>query len=112
MTVGIRALARVSLVEDSDPARAWAALASGSRSLIFKFPDPGAPEGSASVGAMITTSSSLALAWGETDREVILSFWDDAARLYVHEGTEFSVWYSRTIGRGTIVKVIDDLDDP
>ncbi|TWE11760.1 hypothetical protein [Rudaeicoccus suwonensis] len=112
MTLGIRARAWMSLNEDSDPDRAWGALASGSRSLIFKFADPDAPDGSISLGAMMTTPDAVPLAWGDTDREVALNFWDDAARLYVHEGAEFSVWYSRTIGRGSIGRLIIDLDDP
>lgn len=112
MTLGIRARARMSLNEDPHPNRAWAALASGSRSLIFKFADPDAPDGSMSLGAMLTTPDASALSWGDRDRQVTLNFWDDAARLYVHEGAEFSVWYSRTIGRGSIGKLIIDLDDP
>jgi hypothetical protein len=51
------------------------------------------------------------LAWGDADREVLLNFWDDAARMYVHEGAEFVVWYARAIGRGEITAVLDDLYD-
>jgi hypothetical protein len=110
MTMGVRAQARLTLVDDPDPARAWAALASGSKSLLFQF--SAAPESQLELvplGAMVTTSDQGPLAWGDVDREVLLNFWDDAARMHVHEAAEFRVWYSRTIGTGVITAVLDDL---
>jgi hypothetical protein len=113
MTIGIRAQARLTLIDDADPARAWAALASGSKSLLFQF--AAATESQqdelVSLGAMVTTPDQSHLAWGDVDRQVLLNFWGDEARMHVHEGAVFSVWYSRTIGNGVIVKLIDDLDD-
>lgn len=58
---------------------------------------------------MVTTPDQTPLAWGDTDREVFLNFWDDAARMHVHEGAEFMVWYSRTIGNGVILNIIEDI---
>jgi hypothetical protein len=112
MTTGVRAHARLTLVDDPDPSRAWAALASGSKSLLFQFSamSESQPE-LVSLGAMVTTSDQRPLAWGEVDREVLLNFWDDAARMHVHEAAEFTVWYSRTIGSGVITAVLGDLFD-
>lgn len=110
MTMGVRAHARLTLVDDPDPARAWGALASGSKSLLFQFTtSPRSQTELISLGAMVTTADQQPLAWGDVDREVLLNFWDDAARLHVHEAAEFTVWYSRTIGRGVITDVVDDL---
>jgi hypothetical protein len=111
MTMGIRARARLNLIHDADPARAWAALASGSRSLIFQFASSESEIKPVSLGAMVTTPDQAPLAWGDIDREVVLNFWDDAARLHVHEAAEFVIWYSRTIGSGVITAVLDDLFD-
>ena len=112
MTIGVRARARLTLIDDPDPTRAWAALASGSRSLLFQFPAVSESQtGSVSLGAMVTTTDQRGLAWGEIDREVLLNFWDDAARMYVQEEAEFTVWYSRVIGSGVITAVLDDLFD-
>jgi hypothetical protein len=108
--MGVRAQARLTLVDDLDPARAWAALASGSKSLLFQF--SAAAESQlelVSLGAMVTTSDQSPLAWGDVDREVLLNFWDDAARMHVHEAVDFRVWYSRKIGTGVITAVLDDL---
>jgi len=106
----VRARARLTLVEEPDPARAWAALASGSKSLLFQFSAaPGFSAELVSLGAMVTTPDQNPLAWGDIDRQVLLNFWDDAARLHVHEAAEFGVWYSRTIGTGVITAVLDDL---
>lgn len=92
--------------------RAWAALASGSKSLLFQIEATAEPQPEqVSVGAMVTTSDHRPLPWGDVDREVLLNFWQDAARLYVHEDVEFTVWYSRTIGTGVISSVLDDLFD-
>ena len=107
MANGIRAKARLTLVAETDPDRAWAALASGSRSLLFQFSVTQAQP--VSLGAVVTTADKRPLAWGDADREVFLEFWADAARMYVHETAKFSVWYSRTIGGGVITAVIDDL---
>jgi hypothetical protein len=110
MTMGVRAQARLTLVDDPDSARAWAALASGSKSLLFQFSAaPGSERELVSLGAMVTTSDQSPLAWGDVDRVVLLNFWDDAARMHVHEATEFRIWYSRTIGTGVITAVLDDL---
>jgi hypothetical protein len=108
--MGVRAQAQLTLVDDPDPARAWAALASGSKSLLFQFSAASdSPLELVSLGAMVTTSDRRPLAWGDVDREVLLNFWDDAARMHVHEAAEFRVWYSRTIGSGVITAVLDDL---
>lgn len=111
MTIGIRAEARLTLIGDPDPSRAWAALASGSNSLLFQFCETSESQQElVSLGAMVTTPDQSPLVWGERDRQVLLNFWDDAARMQVHEGAEFSIWYGRTIGNGVIVKLIDDLN--
>lgn len=112
MTTGVRARGRLTLIDDADPSRAWAALASGSRSLLFQFPTAieGQPE-MTSLGAIVTTSDQAALAWGDVDREVLLTFWDDVARLHVHPGAQFRVWYSRMIGSGVITDIVDALDE-
>ena len=82
----MRARARLTLVEEPDPARAWAALASGSKSLLFQFSAaPGFSAELVSLGAMVTTPDQNPLAWGDIDRQVLLNFWDDAARLHVHD---------------------------
>lgn len=110
MTAGVRARARLSLVDDPDPARAWAALASGSKSLLFQFSAAAASQRElVSLGAMLTTPDQSPLGWGDRDCEVLLNFWDDAARIHVHEAAEFSVWYSRAIGNGVITAIVDDL---
>jgi hypothetical protein len=112
MTSGVRAYARLTLVHDPDPSRAWAALASGSKSLLFQFSaiSESQPE-LVSLGAVVTTSDQRPLAWGDADHEVLLNFWDDAARMHVHQAAEFTMWYSRTIGSGVITAVLDDLFD-
>src|SRR6185437_13488098 len=110
MTIGVRAQARLTLVDDPDPTRAWGALASGSKSLIFQFAaNSDSGQELVSLGAMVTTADHKPLAWGSKDREVFLNFWDAAARMYVHETTGFAIWYSTTIGHGVITDVIDDL---
>ncbi|MCZ3386473.1 MAG: hypothetical protein LH630_05815 [Actinomycetia bacterium] len=112
MTMGIRARARLSIVDDPDLAGAWAALASGSKSLLFQFPGDGVDQPNLiSLGALVTTPGEVPLARGDVGREVLLNFWDDAARLHVHEAAQFGVWYSRTIGSGEITAVLDDLFD-
>lgn len=112
MTIGIRAWARLALIDDPDPARAWAALASGSKSLLFQFHGlRGSELELVSLGAMVTTPDGSPLAWGDTDREVLLNFWDDAARIHVHRGADFSIWYSRVIGGGVVAELSCDLDD-
>jgi hypothetical protein len=60
---------------------------------------------------MVITSDGGPLTWGDVDRDVVLNFWDDAARMHVHEAARFSVWYSETIGSGVITTVLDDLFD-
>lgn len=62
-----------------------------------------------SLGAMLTTADHRPLVWGGKDREVLLNFWDDAARMYVHGMAGFTVWYPTVIGHGVITNVIDDL---
>jgi hypothetical protein len=112
VTTGIRARAGLSLVPDPDRARAWSALASGSRSLLFQFSAPSeSQQESVSLGAMVTTPDQSPLAGGDMHREVLLNFWDDAARMHVCEAAMFSVWYSRTIGSGVITAIVDDLDN-
>jgi hypothetical protein len=104
--------ARVCLVEDPHPARAWAALASGSKSFLFQFPaDSEFHQESASLGARIITPDRTPLAWGDREREVLLNFWDDTARLHVRETAGFGIWYSRTIGAGVITAIADNSDD-
>lgn len=93
MTVGVRAHAWMTLVDDPDPARAWAALASGSKSLLHQFSAASKfPPDLVSLGAMVSTSDQRPLAWGDIDREVLLNLWDNAALMHVHEGAEFPVW--------------------
>ena len=101
--------AHLTLIDDPDPARAWAALASGSKSLLFQFSTT--REKLVSLGASVTTPDGSPLAWGDRDREVLLNFWDDAARIHVYSGAEFSIWYSRVIGHGVVAELRDDLDD-
>lgn len=80
--------------------------------MLFQFPDDGAAEPKMiSLGALIATPDEVPLGRGDVDREVLLNFWDDAARLHVHEAAKFAVWYSRTIGSGEITVVLDDLFD-
>lgn len=110
MTNGVRARARLTLVDDAEPDRAWAALASGSKSLVFLFPAPrDSSDRLVSLGAMVTTLDESPLVWGAVDRDVVLNFWDDVARLHVHSDSEFEIWYADTIGHGVITAVIDDL---
>lgn len=113
MSIGIRAYARLSIIEDADPARAWAALASGSKSLLFQFAGLGESDQElVSLGAMVVTPDQSALSWGDKDRNVLLNFWDDASRMYVQDGAEFTVWYSRSIGSGVITTLAEDLEPP
>lgn len=112
MTSGIRARARLTLVDNPDRAHAWGALESGSRSLIFQFSaNCDSRQELVSLGAMVTTLDRKPLVWGDVDRDVLLNFWDDTARIYVHGSAGFNVWYSTPIGDGMITWLIDDLYD-
>jgi hypothetical protein len=101
MIGGVRANGLVSL-ESREIDDTWRALASGSRSLIYKF-SAGSDGSSISFGAMISTEDQSPLKWGDTGRKVRLNFWDDEARLYVYAGAEFLIWYGQIIGNGIIV---------
>jgi hypothetical protein len=110
MTSGVRAQASLTLVDGSDPTHAWRALASGSKSLIFQFAaDFDSRQEPVSLGAMVTTSDHKPLVWGDQARRVLINFWDDASRMYVHEKASFMVWYSSVIGHGVITNIVEDL---
>lgn len=102
--MNVRAYAKVTLITDPDPERAWAALGSGSRSLIFEFKNTlSADQEMVMLGAIMTTSDATQLRWGDSNRAVTLDFWSDSARAYIHRDSHFAVWYGRIIGEGRVI---------
>lgn len=98
-SAGHRADALIRL-DESDRSRLLAGVfRTGSRSVMFRFPEAAQHEDGDMFGAVI----------GEVDEQpdgllrVHLWFWNDLARVYVTPGARFEVWYARTLGEGLVL---------
>jgi hypothetical protein len=100
MAVGHRADVLIRL-EESDRAGMLAGVfQTGSRSVMFRFPEAGEHEGGDMFGAVIEKVDEQS----DGLLRVHLLFWNDLARIYVTPGAQFDVWYVRTLGDGIVLQ--------
>ena len=105
MNSGHRVRARISLSR-VDVAKPEFALPSGTRSLLFQFPELDGNE-PITLGALVTSDNDAALAPGG-DLVASIDFWADQARTVALPGATFVVWYGGEIGRGEVLDVLGE----
>lgn len=66
---------------------------------MFRFPEAAAHEDGDMFGAIIESLDECS----DGQLRVQLLFWNDLARIYATPGSEFEVWYARTVGRGVVL---------
>jgi hypothetical protein len=78
--------------------RAFRLPGAGSRSLLYVF-------GGQQIGANAVTSDGRDLVPGSSHDGVVLTFWDDAARIAVTAHSEFFLWYGGRVGNGFVQSI-------
>lgn len=108
---GYRVHAALHLLSIGDGGLA-AAMPSGTRSLLVRFPAAGPDNEPVMFGAVWAPIDGGTLAAG-ADVEVEVLFWADEARIHATAGASLEVWYAgRVVGAGTITDVVDELGQP
>ncbi len=83
---------------------------SGTKSILLQFPSvDDANPGPVMLGAVLTPQNGGQVAPGQVTEADVL-FWNDEARIYATTDASFDLWYGRTVGHGTVISVVDDLN--
>lgn len=83
-------------------------LPSGTSSVLVVFETE---EGPLQFGATIATHTGGPLIPGAADPRAIVEFLADEAAIYASPGSRFDLWYGGSIGSGTVIDIVGDLDD-
>lgn len=79
----------------------------GSQSVMFRFAEAGQREDGDMFGAVIESADEQPSGL----LRVRLWFWNDLAATYVTPGSNFEVWYARTVGDGVVLPWSAGIED-
>ncbi len=101
------ATARVSLLSAAEGGLT-ASLATGTKSLLLRFASGIEGDPVVTLGAVIDSADRMPIAPGDRDRDVSLTFWAEAAEVFVSIGSPFDLYYGREVGHGVVLDVERD----
>lgn len=103
--VGYRVAAALSLT--SAGSDSGFRLPSGTPSILAVF---ATEEGRLQFGATIATQTGEPLVPGSQHPDAVIEFLADEAAIYAAPGTRFELWYGGTVGSGTVLEILDEVD--
>jgi hypothetical protein len=84
------------------------AMPASTRSLMLVFPSPEHAGEEVKVGAVVDTVDGSALMPGSAGVSATVRFWVDEAAIYAVPGVSFTLWYGRPVGKGVVVRLVDE----